>query len=146
MKEDTELKKIFIAEDGKKFYDKEECISYEKEIKNTRYFRIIHSPDLTEGKGYYRMFFVKCNFGNESSMFVEQYCHDRFGRNYDFVMGVINLNAVMKKYIIDCIELKDLKKLIDGTERSSMLELENCVVLTLGNKGCIFAEVQDEVI
>lgn len=46
MKEEN--RKVYVAEDGKEFLDKKECESYEKKVGNIKYFRVAHSPDLTE--------------------------------------------------------------------------------------------------
>lgn len=48
MKEEIMNVKVFIADDGKKFLDEDECKRYDKIIKNIRYFLVKHTPDLTE--------------------------------------------------------------------------------------------------
>ena len=48
MKEEVMNVKVFIADDGKKFLDEDECKRYDNIIKNIRYFLVKHTPDLTE--------------------------------------------------------------------------------------------------
>jgi hypothetical protein len=48
MKEEVMNVKVYIADDGKKFFDEEKCRKYDNIVKNIRYFIVRHSPDLTE--------------------------------------------------------------------------------------------------
>lgn len=51
MKEEIKQVKTYIANDGKEFLNKEDCIHYEKELKKLeriQYFVVSHSPDLCE--------------------------------------------------------------------------------------------------
>lgn len=52
MKEEVVTTTVYIAEDGKRFTEKNDCEKYEKEVlalkKNVKYFRVYHNPDLTE--------------------------------------------------------------------------------------------------
>lgn len=50
-------KTVYVANDGKEFFDKEECLKYEKfldeVLSNIKYFSIYCSPDLTENGRIY---------------------------------------------------------------------------------------------
>lgn len=89
----TITQKVYIAEDGKEFTSKEQCLIHEEKIKieekYTTYWKIIHKPDLTEGRGHYGLIFVKvkqCECINTRIM-IEDYCHRTFGRPVAFVQG-----------------------------------------------------------
>lgn len=62
MKTKEVVKKVYIAEDGKEFLNKEECEKYEKlceeVLSKIRYFRIACEPDLTETGLYQKTFYV----------------------------------------------------------------------------------------
>ena len=40
--------KVYIAKDGKKFFDKDECEIYECKLDKIKYFIVSHQPDLNE--------------------------------------------------------------------------------------------------
>ena len=89
----TITQKVYIAEDGKEFTSKEQCLLYEEKIKsdekNNTYWKIIHQPDLTEGRGHYGLIFVrvkKCDHIGVKIM-LEDYCYRTFGRPVAFVQG-----------------------------------------------------------
>ena len=52
MKEEVVTTTVYIAEDGKRFTEKNDCEKYEKEVlalkKSVGYFKVLHNPDLTE--------------------------------------------------------------------------------------------------
>ena len=52
MKEEVVTTTVYIAEDGKRFAEKNDCEKYEKEVlvlkKHVQYFKVLCSPDLTE--------------------------------------------------------------------------------------------------
>ena len=48
MKEQTETIKTYIAEDGKRFLNKDECQKYEDILQNVKFFAVRHNPDLAE--------------------------------------------------------------------------------------------------
>ena len=136
---------VYVAEDGRVFYDKDACIEYERNVINPRYFRLVYSPCLRDGRGYYKRRFVKCEFGMRSEMIVEEYCRVKFGRVYDFIMGRIDPNAIMRKYYVDEITLEAALKEISSLENSKC-KLENCIVLKMNDKGNVVAEEQDTFI
>ncbi len=142
MRKETRPVDVFIANDGIEFTDEGECLKHDEVIKNTRYFRITCNPDLTEGRGYYIRYFVKCMFGTDSLMFVEEYCRKEFGRGYDFVMGCIGLNAVMRKYHITEVTLEKALEESKYRNENTMCKLDKCMYLTLDEKGDVQAERQ----
>lgn len=89
----TITQKVYIAEDGKEFTTEIACKAYEAQLeadeKDNTYWRVIHKPDLTEGRGHYGLIFVKvkqCECINTRIM-IEDYCHRTFGRPVAFVQG-----------------------------------------------------------
>lgn len=48
MKEIEKTITVYVADDGKEFTNKANCELYEKENKHTRWFRVMHTPDLNE--------------------------------------------------------------------------------------------------
>lgn len=92
MKETTRT--VYEAEDGKTFTDRKECERYEagvmKRQRVTTYWLINHTPDLTEGRGFYRKALVEC-YGPEpyhAPLYMEDWCQRTYGRRLDFIMGV----------------------------------------------------------
>ena len=83
---------IFIAEDGKEFLSEEKAKEYEREFlqrkKNMRYYRVSHSPDLTEGRGFHKSFLVAVEKGQGHQLYVELYCERYIGSRISWVMGV----------------------------------------------------------
>lgn len=60
MEKRTETVEVFIAADGSRFMTAAECEAYEaaklaheKRIAGVTFWRLIHNPDLTEGRGHY---------------------------------------------------------------------------------------------
>ena len=93
MREET--KSVYIAEDGKIFDNPVDCEKYElelkKEEKTTSYWRVIHGPDLTEGRGYSKMTLVKvCGVEYESyrQVLITDWCFRTMGRMAAFIQGV----------------------------------------------------------
>ena len=53
MEEKTIEKTVYIAKDGKEFFDKEKCKKYEKEVLDKiQYYSIFYNFDYTEGRGF----------------------------------------------------------------------------------------------
>lgn len=93
MKTETRTLELFIADDGTEFTDEEKCRRYEIDVlnrrKNIKYYRVNHSPDLTEGRGYYAITHVAIEEASRLSEYlVRDWCQDYFGRHVAFVMGV----------------------------------------------------------
>lgn len=89
----VKTKKVYIAEDGTEFNSDSECIAHElklkEEEKNTSYWKIINQPDLTEGRGWYGLKFVKVKVPDyvSSRNMLEDYCFRTYGRPVAFVQG-----------------------------------------------------------
>lgn len=105
--------KLFETADGKTFETREEAVEHEKEIKRiealTSYWRIVHTPDLTEGKGYYTETYLKVRHsgrGPDVRTWVYDYAFRIHGRPLAFIMGV----APMKAWILDQIEKSHYEK------------------------------------
>lgn len=84
---------------GKEFLDKSEAEKYEKELEKElsyTFFTVNHSPDLTEGRGYYKttVLAVPKNYAAQATAL--QYCVDSLGKPLEFVMGV----APMPNWVI----------------------------------------------
>jgi hypothetical protein len=94
--------KVYIADDGKTFTDEVDCILYEKKLEeeraNTTYWQVVHTPDLTEGRGYYGLTFLKVKKVKYISMrkLVEDFCYRTLGRPMAFVMGC----SLMENWIL----------------------------------------------
>lgn len=53
MEEKEIIKKVFIANDGKEFLDRDECQKYEEEFLNkVKYFSVSYNFDMNEGRGF----------------------------------------------------------------------------------------------
>ena len=83
---------IFTAKDGKEFLTEEECVKYEKEVldllSKIKYFSCVHSPDLTEGRGYFGC--TKFAVYDPTYCFrnrVLEYCIKTFGNPLEYVQG-----------------------------------------------------------
>jgi hypothetical protein len=80
---------VYEASDGTRFPTSKACLDYENELVNVTFFRIIHCPDLTEGRGCQKntLLIVK---GDRLMSFLwgELYCETEFGTRIAFVQGV----------------------------------------------------------
>ncbi|WP_454751630.1 hypothetical protein [Cupriavidus necator] len=92
-------KTIYKAMDGKIFESKAACEKHEQVIaeraKRTTYWSVTHSPDLTEGRGFYGLTLVEC-YGPETynvEMLMRDWCFRIFGRPVAFVQGVSPMPA-----------------------------------------------------
>jgi hypothetical protein len=90
---------LYVANDGTKFNNEKECISYEYSLRNGECFCIICCPDTTEGRGYCRNIFVQFNDINVEYhlLLLEKWCNEVMKNPVDFVM---NVNPVGKYKII----------------------------------------------
>ncbi|MGT2429289.1 hypothetical protein ACU4HD_12180 [Cupriavidus basilensis] len=92
-------KTIYRADDGQIFETEKACVEHEAKItaraKLTTYWRVSHSPDLTEGRGFQALTLVEC-YGPEAwnaEMFMQDWCFRKLGRPVDFVQGVAPMPA-----------------------------------------------------
>ena len=79
MKEEVITKKVYVADDGKEFIDKEECEKYEEKMadlkKHMKYYCVRHCPDLTEtGYFQYITFVAVYSTHYEHQSIVEEWC------------------------------------------------------------------------
>lgn len=151
MRVESRTVNMYIADDGKEFTSEKDCDDYEKKIKDMRYFLITCEPDLTEGRGYYKQFIVKCNFGNDSMLIVQEYCRATFGRCYDFIMGCISQGGIMKKYIVKQISLEEVNGIVErqkmnGQYDNVFCKLDKAVSLTVDKNGNPKVELLDTFI
>ena len=97
MKTTTKEVAVFISEDNKEFLDQALCEKYEKEElgcwKDIRYFSVVHSADLTEGRGWSRITYMAVEGSYSSALYAELYCEKTFGSSVEFVQGVAPTHA-----------------------------------------------------
>lgn len=85
--------KVYIAEDGKKFLNENDCVEYEKELaifNKLKYFMIYHSIDFTETGNYTDATYVAVNtegISLDAETIANQYAIDKFGYVGPSVMG-----------------------------------------------------------
>ena len=111
-----ELKKknidVYIVE-GKEFINKEEAVKYEEQINNElqyTYFTISHSPDLTEGRGYYKTSTIAVPKNYAENATALKYCFDTFRTPLEFVMGC---SPIANWILSEGKEFQTLKKLCE---------------------------------
>ena len=82
----VEIKK-YIADDGTSFDNEKDCENYEKTVWN--YYLITASPDLTEGRGYYKTHLVKVAGHKDLALCkVQDWCFKTYGPPLAYVQGV----------------------------------------------------------
>ena len=86
-------KVVYESIDGLAFPDKEACEKHEARMgerqEKTSYWRVHHSPDLTEGRGWNALTLVEC-YGDKyyAKELMMDWCFREFGRPVAYVMGV----------------------------------------------------------
>lgn len=86
-------KEIYITKDGKEFLDEKKAEKYEKEVlarhDNIYFFQIIHSPDLTEGRGSSGCLkvAVEGEYSTRCELMVELLAEQWFGSRVAWVQG-----------------------------------------------------------
>lgn len=81
---------IYVV-DGKKFLDKEQAKSYNDKLNEQLkyvYYNVAYSPDLTEGRGFYKKTTLAIMEDYPADAIALQYCVKTFGNPLEFVMGV----------------------------------------------------------
>lgn len=88
----TKTQEIYVADDGKEFTTAVECEKYEamlkEETKTTSYWRVVYKPDLTEGRGFYGLMYVKISKiapHEDPKVWLMDYCFRTIGRPIAFV-------------------------------------------------------------
>lgn len=97
MKEETRT--VFVAEDGKPFDTAAECKTHEdyltsqkQRLEKIRFFRVVHSPDLTEGRGWYGLTYIAMEATESYSkddieIWLRDFCFTQFGHAMQLVQG-----------------------------------------------------------
>lgn len=81
---------VFGTPDGREFVShKEACRHLKKleKLERIEYFEIIHSPDLTEGRGYRGIIMLAVDSESNQRLYAEMLCHEMFGGPAKWVMG-----------------------------------------------------------
>jgi len=89
-----ETVKSYISTDGIPFNTKEACLQHEERIKNIKYFRVAHAPDLIEGRGLKKRIVIAVHALSDHEVYVEHFCYAMFGNRHAFVMGHYGSNAM----------------------------------------------------
>ena len=90
----TEMRKVYIAEDDKSFDTIEACQKYNeslnltnKRLSNIRCYMVSHSPDLTEGRGWYGVTYIAIECAYDHEYWLRDYCYNNFGNAVQMVQG-----------------------------------------------------------
>lgn len=94
---------IYIAKDGKEFTDKTACEKYEKKLDSHQLWSVTHSPDLTEGRGYYGKTYLHTESASLDE--IEDFCFKKFGKKCVYVQG--SRNCKMSGWHARLIDDKD---------------------------------------
>lgn len=86
------LKKIvYEAKDGALFPTKEECQKYEANLPEYLYYKVLHSPDLTETGYFMRVTYLRLNIKGTPEYLltnlISDWCYDNYGNSVDYVQG-----------------------------------------------------------
>jgi hypothetical protein len=91
----SETVQAYKAHDGTLYESQAKRDKYDTaaivEAKSWTYWRVIHGPDCTEGRGYYHCTYIKAKCRDLSML--EDYCYRTFGRKVAFVQGVSPMPA-----------------------------------------------------
>jgi hypothetical protein len=95
----TKKSTIYVAEDGKEFTILRDCELHEamlkEEEKTTSYWRVVYKPDLTEGRGFYGLMYVKISKiapHEDPKVWLADYCFRTIGRPIAFIQGCSSIN------------------------------------------------------
>lgn len=77
---------VYRSDDGIDFTNVEACLAHEKRMVDTKLFCVTHSPDLTEGRGYYGTTYILAEHASLEE--IEDFCYRHFGRKVVYAMGV----------------------------------------------------------
>ena len=93
----------YQALDGTVFLDKEKCEHYDRDIRETKLYKLFHNPDLTEGRGYYGLTYVTVK-GRPPTCMLEDWVYENVGARTDFIMGVQPTDAWYLVQVSDPLE------------------------------------------
>lgn len=110
---------VFIADDGKEFLDSQDCESYETNVlerkKRISYYRIGHSADFTEGRGFQSFSLVAVEAQYGSQLVAEMFCQILFGNRvqwcYHSPAEAWDINKITEKDYFDTQSHRYGKKL-----------------------------------
>lgn len=108
------IETVFEADDGEQFLKKEDCEAYEKDLKDTKVFRIMHCPDCTEKGTLQKSLLLAVTAKWSQDLWAELWCEKRFGSRVDFVQGVAICMAWRIGKEIPLLEAYEMEK--KGTE------------------------------
>lgn len=139
MKIDTRVQ--YIADDGTAFNKEEDCLAYEVEqadlARRTSYWKVIHSPDLTEGRGFYGHSAFKLVASTLAQEFMEDFCFARFGRRVEFIQGV----SPMPNWILTQIDKVTFDRPVEGSVGCSKIKGKKFLLKFEGNSLAVDKEL-----
>lgn len=94
----------YEAIDGKIFTDAAKCKRYEEKIKSIQLWRVTHSPECTEGRGYYSITYLESNGAAKCE--IEDFCYNHFGNKTSYIQGVQPIDSWILEGIKNPIEHK----------------------------------------
>lgn len=132
----VETKKVYYADDGTVFDDETACTKYEESVRAraaaTTYWTVRHTPDTTEGRGYFGLTYIEAyipvNYPS-TQVWIEDWCIKTFGRKLDFVQGV----APMEAWILHPINREKFLHRQDSSLGSTRIKAE-VVNLIIGQR------------
>jgi len=94
-----ELKEIFVAEDGNVFSSEAACVNHEEiinkekaRLEKIKFYQVVHSPDLTEGRGNYGLTYIAIEeneiYSKNHLLYLIDFCSTQYGNAVQFVQGV----------------------------------------------------------
>lgn len=148
MKQEQVTQTVYITDDGKKFFSKEEAEKHEQTLQNTTLWRVYHEPDLTEGRGWQRTTYLLVEYGNTYQLLLDElvvdFCYRHFGRPVAFVMGCNHCPT--EAWIVRKVDLWELDKPVFA--RCGDYVNKELVVLKLvlgdGDRGFVLNNEEDE--
>lgn len=99
----------YISTDGIPFNTREACLQHEERLKNVKYFRVAHAPDLHEGRGLKKRIVIAVHALSDHEVYVEHFCYAMFGNRHAFVMGHYGSNAMVYNWAAAEINSKALE-------------------------------------
>jgi hypothetical protein len=96
-----EMRKVYVSEEDNKSFDtKEECQTHidelnknKERIKNMKFYAVNHTPDLTEGRGYYGLTFIAIETKYNHENWLLDYCFTHFGNAIQMIQGCSPTNG-----------------------------------------------------
>ena len=113
-----EMRKVFVSEeDNRSFETQEECQKHidglnaiKDRLRNMKFYRVTHSPDLTEGRGYYGLTYIAIETKYDHENWFMDYCYTHFGKAIQMVQGCSPIAGWVFDYAIDVEEFLNWKE------------------------------------